>query len=127
MKRNLDFVKDILLETAIESVNDLVDEWIQYAQEHSPIYTWEYIAWHKWEYATVDYLTWTVKWRIYNDVEYADEVEEWFEDRWWKKVTWHIKSGNVVDIWAEVYTRTTEHLERVADSIIEFNLLMNNK
>lgn len=117
MKRNLDFVKDILLETAIESVNDLVDEWLMYARENSPVDTWEFQAWHQWEYAKV--FLWVVTWKIFNEVDYSEEVETWFEDKWGRSVTWHTPAWEFKSVWANVYEKTTKYLEERIDWIIE--------
>ena len=125
MKRNLDFVKNILLETAVESVNDLVDEWLMYARENSPVDTWEFQSWHQWEYAKVTW--WIVTWKIYNDVQYAEEVETWFDELKWRKVVWHTPAWEFKDVWANVYEKTTKYLEERIDWIIEDTFSMKNK
>lgn len=112
------------------SIEKAITDWINQATEYllvkvkekSPEDTKEYIKWHKIEKAN-NYWN-RIKGAVYNDMEYAQEVEFWFRSTpvnwyknrkwWWPKIyTW---------IGARPYTQVADIYEKDIINIIKKNI-----
>lgn len=110
------------IEKAIKNwINKATDYLLEKVKEKSPEDTKEYIKWHKIEKAT-NYWN-RIKWSVYNDMEYAQEVEYWFRK---SPVNWSKQNGDFLIrwVWARVYTRTGDQEEKTIKDLI--NKEINN-
>jgi hypothetical protein len=116
----IDFTK---YEKAIESqIKEWIDKATEYlldkVKENSPEDTGDYIAWHKIEKAQSNWNT--IKWSVYNDMKYAEEVEYWFRST---PVNWHKNRKQWWPViyrwvWARTYSRTSDNEEQNIKNII---------
>lgn len=103
------------VERAIDKSTSIL---LEDVKEKSPVDTWKYIWWHTQEKSKQ---TWDViKGSVYNDMEYAKEVEYWFKST---AVNWHKNRRQwwpVIYRWvgARVYTRAyDENKDKITDLI----------
>jgi len=123
INRSLNYVRNNIQNAEMAIMEDLLREAKNYVNYFSPVDTWEYKKGH-----TTDPITreWdTLYSRLFaKNQSYAKSVEEWFKDKWWKEVTWHIDDRNVEykSVGAEVYQKTRNALEQVVQEIVLENL-----
>ena len=104
-------------------INEATDYLIEKVREKSPTDTGAYIKWHKIEKAT-NYWN-RIKGSVYNDMEYAQEVEYWFRR---SAVNWHKwpprNESTRFYTWvgARPYTRTWDEEEKTIINIIKKNI-----
>ena len=114
-------VNNELTKASIKVVDILLESWLNYVNENSPVDTWNYKDNNKVIPAIV---SWTaVKWIIYNDTSYADKVETWFKKG---AVNWHINDRNKIfnSIWANVFEKMVTRVTREINE--DITMIFNN-
>lgn len=123
INRSLNYVRNNIQNAEMSIMQDLLREAKHYANYFSPVDTWKYKKWHSVE--PIRREGDTLYSRLFaKNQSYAKSVEEWFKDRWGKKVTWHIDDRNVEyeSVGAEVYQKTRAALEEIVQQIVLENL-----
>lgn len=109
---NTEIYKNKVIDSAERLVDDLLNEYYQSLLFYSPVDTWTYKSWHiperrkKWD---------TVSWVIENSIDYAMEVEKWFDELEWRPVNWHINDRKTIFtwVWAEVYSHAFAQMQPI--------------
>ena len=116
-----DTVSKQLIDWAIKVVDEMLDKGVNYVSEFSPVDTWKFKEDNK--IIPAHNKNWVVTWVLFNDWEYAQQVEEWFKK---SSVNWHIDNRNKIypSIWADVYKRTIRELKDDAELHFD-NLIIN--
>lgn len=114
IKINFDSLHKEVLQAVDKAINDSLDILETSIEEKTPVKTWKYEEGHK--KTKAHKVNNKIVWEVYNDMEYAKEVEYWFRK---SPVNWH-RNWEIIYNWigARVYTRTLDENEKKIKDLI---------
>ena len=121
-KFNIDLWKysDKIEKQLVEGINDSTIILLSDIIQKSPVDSWKYLKWNKRKTASKEWNK--IIWKVYNDCEYAEDVEVWFRStpvNWYKnrKKWWPVILPNSQG--ARVYTRSFTENEQEIKNILK--------